>query len=583
MKIKELLSKSYVKQIMMFLSVFIFAQIIIIFGIIYSFQHSVNQQQVERADNMIVTLDETITRCVAQAESDLQYLLAMNIDSRILSGSRENARVIVSNGMVKILNTFVGSTKATDAYVVYNSVNDIFLASRSSRVSYSELNVLRDYAQNLAEGTDAENLGWHIVTLDGKDFLLRFYCYYDCFYISAFHIETFFTETFYDTLLESGSCILLTNADGKVLASGGDEGLRQGLSSLEELPGNFSVNTKDLSYGDLQASFVTENRLSISTDALSVFIVAMCLSSLVLLFVFLRYLSREILNPIDELSDTTHVIKQGDYTRRAHLTCSSTELQELAESINSMIGTIINQRIASYENALKQKNLELKYLQMQLRPHHFLNALSTISSMTYLGDTQRIRQFVELYSRDARYLFSVSVKAVPLEDEIRHVQDYIECQNILYPDCVFSFIQIQPEANGWLVPQMMLHALVENIYKHAVSLDSFTSFFIRASLETRNDEQMLEIVVEDDGVGFPEEVMERVNHSGGEFVESSHVGLMNISHTLFLMYGKTDLMHLSNKADRGSLIRIFIPKDQKTTANGMMPEMGGRKDDDTAC
>lgn len=575
MKIKELLSKSYVKQVMTFLAIFIFAQILITFGIIYSFQHSVNQQQTEHADNMIVTLNETITRCVTQAESDLQYLLAMNIDSRILSGSRENARVIVANSMVKILNTFVGSTKATDVYVVYNSVNDIFLASRSSRVSYSELNEFRDYAKNLSEGQDSDHLGWHIVTLDGKDYLLRFYCYYDCFYISAFHVETFLTETSYGSLLESNACILLTNEEGRVLAGSGDKAIRQDLTAPADLHSGYYVNTQSLSYSGLQASFISQNRLSISTDALSIFIVAICLSSLILLFVFLRYLSLEILNPIDELSDTTHVIKQGDYTRRAHLTCRSAELQELAESINSMISTIINQRITSYENALKQKNLELKYLQMQLRPHHFLNALSTISSMTYLGDTERIQRFVELYSRDARYLFSVSVKTVPLEDEIRHVQDYIDCQNILYPDCVFSFIQIHPEANQWQIPQMMLHALVENIYKHAVSLDSFTSFFISASLETHDGAQQLEIVVEDDGAGFPEDVIQRVNHSDGEFVESSHVGLMNISHTLFLMYGQTDLMHLSNKADRGSMIRIFIPKNQKYTADGAMPETGG--------
>ena len=219
---------------------------------------------------------------------------------------------------------------------------------------------------------------------------------------------------------------------------------------------------------------------------------------------------------------------------------------------------------------------------MQLRPHHFLNTLSTIASMTYLGDNERIRKFVELYSRDARYLFSVSFKEVPLEEEIRHVQDYIECQNILFPDCVFSFMDIQPVAKDWRVPQMMLHALVENIYKHAVSMDKFTSFFIRASVQDSKGEDVLEIIVEDDGAGFPQDVIESVNHSDGDMVESSHVGLMNICHTLYLMYGRNRLMELSNKRDHGGMIRITIPKKKEKPVGGVQRNRG-KNNADLSC
>lgn len=565
MKIKELLSKSYVRRVTLFLSVFMLAQLFITFGMFYSFQRSTDRQRDELSSNMISTLDDTVARSIRQAEADLESLMAANIDIRILSGNRENARVTVANSLSNLLNTFIAATRTTDAYIIYNPQNDIFLLSRSSRVAYGELEPLRQFAEALAPAYSQMEGDWHVADLKGTHYLLRLYHYYGCYFIAAFHINTFFSIISYDKLFRSDACAVLSGANADILAVTGDCPLPESLTVLADLPGGYYVNTRALSYGGLRASYICPQNRGVDADILTACLAAVCLTTLILLVAFLFYLQQEIFAPIGELSKTTNVIKQGDYTRRAELVCRSPELQELAGSINSMIGTIIHQRIASYEGAIKEKNLELKYLQMQLRPHHFLNTLSTISSLSYLGDNERIRRFVDLYSKDARYLFSASLQLVPLEEEIRHIQDYIDCQAILYPDCVFSFIDIQPEVGSWPIPQMVLHALVENIYKHAVSLDSFVSFFIRASHQTDHQEAFLELVIEDDGQGFPEDVIAQVNCS--DALETStatpRIGLMNVSQTLCLFYDRPHLMELRNKDDHGSIIRLRIPQSPR--------------------
>jgi len=576
-KIKTLLSKSYVRHVILFLSVFMLAQLFITAGMFYLFQRSADRKRDELSGNFIEALDKTVTRSVQQAEADLQSLMAANIDIRILSGQQENARITVANNLANTLSSLIASAQATDIYFIYNAKNDIFLLSRSGRVLYSELGTLRRFAEGLEAGGGSQVMGWSLVSLEGKHYLMRSYHYYGCHFIAAFHLETFFTITSYDTLLDSGACAVLTDGNASVLAASGSCPLPEEITNLNELPGEYYINTRALSLGGLSGSYICRRSSEARVDILTMCLAAACLSTLILLAVFLRYLRHEILTPIDELSKATNIIRQGDYTHRARLSCRSPELQELAESVNSMTGTIINQRIASYESAIKQKNLELKYLQMQLRPHHFLNTLSTISSMTYLGDNERIQRFVELYSQDARYLFSGSLRMVPLADEVQHIQDYINCQAILYPDCVFSFIEVQPEAERWLIPQMILHALVENIYKHAVSLDTFTSFFIHASLQTADGEEMLELVIEDDGQGFPEDVIERVNHGGGDSSDPAHVGLMNISHTLCLIYEREHLMELSNKKERGSAVRLTIPRNR---SGGAEWKGGGHADPD---
>lgn len=82
---------------------------------------------------------------------------------------------------------------------------------------------------------------------------------------------------------------------------------------------------------------------------------------------------------------------------------------------------------------------------------------------------------------------------------------------------------------------------------------------------------MLYIRMEDDGVGFPEQVMQYMNfESEDPSREGHHVGLWNIKRTMEVLYQKRELIHLSNLETGGCLIEIWIPK---TTAVGEEQEI----------
>lgn len=55
-------------------------------------------------------------------------------------------------------------------------------------------------------------------------------------------------------------------------------------------------------------------------------------------------------------------------------------------------------------------------------------------------------------------------------------------------------------------PPHVLHTFVENEYKYAVKIDSVLSILIQAKVLLKEGEEMLYIRMEDDGVGFPEQV-----------------------------------------------------------------------------
>ena len=54
-------------------------------------------------------------------------------------------------------------------------------------------------------------------------------------------------------------------------------------------------------------------------------------------------------------------------------------------------------------------------------------------------------------------------------------------QELKYPGSVFHFILSEESLAHWKVPQMVIHTIVENEYKYAVSMDYTLSIFIHVS------------------------------------------------------------------------------------------------------
>ena len=66
------------------------------------------------------------------------------------------------------------------------------------------------------------------------------------------------------------------------------------------------------------------------------------------------------------------------------------------------------------------------------------------------------------------------------------------------------------------------------------------------------------IAVEDNGEGFPQDVLDKFGNYDNIPPAKDHIGLSNVFRTLALTYDRTDLIRLSN-TDRGARVIICIP------------------------
>lgn len=111
----------------------------------------------------------------------------------------------------------------------------------------------------------------------------------------------------------------------------------------------------------------------------------------------------------------------------------------------------------------------LQALRMQINPHFLFNTLHSIST-DLERDPRAVRRMIARLSELLRYSLEMNdVKEVPLKQELRFIEAYLEIQTIRFPDALEVSYDLAPETRDALVPNLILQPLVENAIIHGVS------------------------------------------------------------------------------------------------------------------
>ena len=533
---------------------FVMLQLLILF---FTIQYSGNVQRKQESLHAAIILrlcSDRIENTAERADSTLEFLLTQDAYLRLLDSPNRN---VVYHAWYKLneamnLSCFPDSGEKT--YIICNRSGELLLEKRAPGFSYSDMRTLKNYLSALASGQLKVDSGWCPEELNGKQYLIRRYTSGNNVVMGLIDLSKVWTD-FVPILGDMHALIVESSAysfgyNGEFFQSnpGGRIGAIEVVANLQ-----------------LTLS-VTSARNAITAElSTPLAVVVSCILSLVSVYTFVLYLHFGYNRPINKLRRTARRIKEGDLDCRAQLSCRNRELQSLADLFNSMLDTIMQLKIEQYENIIRHQDAELKYYYMQIRPHFYLNALASVQSMSLRGENQRISEYILALSKNIRYMFSAGFCRVQLSEELEHIDDYIRCQEIPMHGCVFSYIDVTSEAGGWMVPQMILHTFVENIYKHVVSADRMVTLLVRAEVVYEpmiSDERLLCLIVEDDGDGFPDEIVEAFREQSPEPERLKNcIGLMNVRRTLELMYGRNDLIILKNNMSAGTKVTMYIPAE----------------------
>ncbi|WP_250858113.1 sensor histidine kinase [Oceanirhabdus seepicola] len=196
---------------------------------------------------------------------------------------------------------------------------------------------------------------------------------------------------------------------------------------------------------------------------------------------------------------------------------------------------------------------EIKALQSQINPHFLFNALNTIVSFVRMSP-DRARELIINLSTYMRYNIENVMNLSDIYKELEQVNAYVEIEKARFGDKLNVEYHIDDDVNV-KIPSLIIQPIVENSIKHGI-MKNGNSGTVSIKVNNVSDDKV-EVIVQDDGIGIPEEVIRRV-YSGN--VQQNKIGISNVHNRLKYIYGEG--LNIE-RLEKGTRISFILKREEE--------------------
>lgn len=165
---------------------------------------------------------------------------------------------------------------------------------------------------------------------------------------------------------------------------------------------------------------------------------------------------------------------------------------------------------------------ELQLLKAQVHPHFLFNTLNNIYYFTLSGSTKAPEMIRKLSDLLNYILHECDRPLVPLEKEIKMLQDYMELEKIRYCEQMNMSTEFPDNCGNKMIAPLLLIPFVENSFKHGTS-KVLANAFVKLIID-----------IENDTLCFSLTNSKPQNHQSA--ITKGNIGLKNVRKRLGLLY-----------------------------------------------
>ena len=143
----------------------------------------------------------------------------------------------------------------------------------------------------------------------------------------------------------------------------------------------------------------------------------------------------------------------------------------LTTAIKLIIDWVRTQRRAR-ELERRNHETELSYLRSQVQPHFFFNTLNNLYSLTLDKSDKAPETVLKLSDLMSYVIYKGKNNRVELAEEIVHIKNYIDLEQLRYGDKTIAKFNISGEVANKTLPPLILMPFVENSFKHGARYKS---------------------------------------------------------------------------------------------------------------
>ena len=293
---------------------------------------------------------------------------------------------------------------------------------------------------------------------------------------------------------------------------------------------------------------------------LEVFLSAVPIIITILSIIIILYIRQWMIKPITRLTERLSQLGDSIPPSEVFISEGILEIDKANDKLNKVIFDMQELKIREYHSQLELKKIELNYLKNQIRPHFYLNMLSMIHSMLQTKNYKEIEELTILTSNYLRHLFMANQDFSELKDEVQHIKDYLEIQRIRYGNSIYFSLDYNSDLQNTLVPSLLLQTFIENTIKHGFSFQDLFTILLSIKKVKTEDSDYIQICIEDNGPGFSEEILSKLNQKQSLITEDGHhIGITNTIERLNLLYPNDYTITFENNEEGGAKILLLIP------------------------
>ena len=360
-----------------------------------------------------------------------------------------------------------------------------------------------------------------------------------------------------------------------------------GLSSTDDLPWAFRLDAEEirlcegayfnalLDGGEVVSSTIKGldwelscviNSTIIRRDAFQKF--SAMLIIVILMYVLLVFLVANLMNRqhriLRSLQDEMSRIGANGVYREAFLPHEQ-DVADLFRSYNDMVRRIENQeRIILEQNrnnlemAKKQKDTELKAMEMEINPHYLYNTLKTINSVALEHGDFQVSRLLKGFSSTLVYILKDRFRPAMVREEVDWLRNYLLLQQERFPGLFSYEVEAEPELLEARIYKLLVQPFVENAILHGfegMEEDGFLSILFY------EDEGRIVISIWDNGKGICPDELDRLRQIADNPMgqDSSRIGILNSCRRMYGYYGDRWKLDIESNVGSGTRIKIQVP------------------------
>lgn len=564
------LNSVYIKLVLV-----MFAILIPLMGLLISSNsyaiHVIRSQVSESYQRQTAFYIREIDNSLAEIELYLSNIAVNNSDFEILQNTRTDtdpytlAYIRFNREVAQALSLY----PLVNSFFYYNTAQNHYSTISASSESYEVKDQVRNYMEEIAHFSDPYTFdsrsSWTPVNFSGEPYLLRVLESQNNYIgvwikasrlLPSSELQAPDASTVFAYMNEDGTSIVsngempFETLDSQALSAGYTAGTPQGKYTIV---GASSQSGSFFLVGIIPDKIILSNLPILSTVFRTL--------SFALFFIvpFSVLVLRKIFHkPFNTMTSSMHRIQKGNLEERICTDYMSDEFRTVSCIFNEMMDHIRDLKIKLYEDEINRQNETLLYLQMQVKPHFYLNSLNMIYTLARNNNAELIKTLSMRLIRHFRYMFNESI-FVLLSDELEHIRNYLHIQELRIPGVFCYELEVDAALESTCIPYLLIQNFVENSIKYAITMDEMAILRILIHPSDELDE-VFTIQILDNGPGFSEEVLDKIRN--GELIKDrdrKHLGIWNCCRRIQLLYHGDARIKFDNLKPHGAQIKITLP------------------------